>query len=84
MTDLLWSDPRDIQNWGVSDRGNGWFFGEKAVKKFCYINEFSVIARGNELQKEGYQFWFDESLVTIWSAPNFVGRYGNKASVMQV
>ena len=31
MCDLLWSDPEDIDGWGVSPRGAGYLFGSEVV-----------------------------------------------------
>jgi len=31
---------------------------------------------------DGHLYWFDENLVTIWSAPNYCYRMGNQASVL--
>ena len=33
VTDLMWSDPDDIENWAVSPRGAGWLFGGIVVKE---------------------------------------------------
>ena len=33
---------------------------------------------------EGYQLLFKEALSTVWSAPNYVYRMGNQASIMEV
>ena len=30
--DLMWSDPEDVENFAVSNRGAGWLFGAKVVK----------------------------------------------------
>jgi diadenosine tetraphosphatase ApaH/serine/threonine PP2A family protein phosphatase len=30
--DLLWSDPEEIDTWGINARGAGWLFGSRAVK----------------------------------------------------
>jgi len=32
-TDLMWSDPDEIENWAVSPRGAGWLFGGSVVKE---------------------------------------------------
>lgn len=54
------------------------------LSKFNYINGLSLIARAHQLVQEGYKHMFDESLVTVWSAPNYCYRCGNAASIMQV
>lgn len=33
MCDLLWSDPEDVQDWGVSPRGAGFLFGRKITEQ---------------------------------------------------
>ncbi len=35
MCDLLWSDPEDIDGWGVSPRGAGYLFGSEVVMHVC-------------------------------------------------
>ena len=38
MCDLLWSDPEDIDGWGMSPRGAGYLFGGDVVKTFNQLN----------------------------------------------
>ena len=33
FSDLLWSDPDDIDTWSLNTRGAGWLFGAKVVDK---------------------------------------------------
>jgi diadenosine tetraphosphatase ApaH/serine/threonine PP2A family protein phosphatase len=75
MCDLLWSDPDDIEGWGLSARGAGFLFGGNIVKQFNHTNHIDVIARAHQLVMEGYKHMFDKQLVTVWSAPNYVGRW---------
>ena len=71
-SDLLWSDPEDIEGWGLSPRGAGFLFGGNIVKQFNHTNHIDVIARAHQLVMEGYKHMFDKQLVTVWSAPNYV------------
>jgi len=83
--DLMWSDPEDIETWQMSPRGAGWLFGSKVTKEFNHLNGLDLVARAHQLVQEGYKFWFpEESLVTVWSAPNYYYRCGNVASIMTI
>jgi serine/threonine-protein phosphatase PPG1 len=80
---LLDPDP-DKSGWNASQRGAGYLFGSNVVKKFLHTNSFETISRAHQLCMDGYQVLFDDSLCTIWSAPNYCYRCGNIASVMEV
>ncbi|KAH9956065.1 Metallo-dependent phosphatase-like protein, partial [Russula dissimulans] len=41
--DLMWSDPDDVENWGVSPRGAGRLFGVSVTREFNHINSLSLI-----------------------------------------
>ncbi|WVQ94216.1 serine/threonine-protein phosphatase PP-X isozyme 1 [Kwoniella sp. CBS 9459] len=84
MCDLLWSDPDDIQGWGMSPRGAGFLFGSDVVEQFNHNNDIELIARAHQLVMEGYKLMFDRKIVTVWSAPNYCYRCGNTASVLEL
>jgi len=84
MCDLLWSDPEEIETWGVSPRGAGFLFGKEPVTKWNEKNRLTCIARAHQLVMEGYKYMFGEALVTVWSAPNYCYRCGNVAAILEV
>jgi serine/threonine-protein phosphatase 4 catalytic subunit len=84
MCDLLWSDPEDIEEWGVSPRGAGYLFGADVVKRWNEMNNLTCIARAHQLVMEGYKYMFNEALVTVWSAPNYCYRCGNVAAILEL
>lgn len=67
----------------MSMRGAGYLFGGNVVQQFNHTNGLELIARAHQLVMEGYKTMFDNNLVTVWSAPNYVYKMGNIASIME-
>lgn len=84
MCDLLWSDPEDTQGWGVSPRGAGYLFGSDVVAQFNAKNCIDVICRAHQLVMEGYKWHFNQTVLTVWSAPNYCYRCGNVAAILEL
>eukprot|EP01002_Notosolenus_urceolatus_P005409 NODE_2439_length_1117_cov_8.786517_g2025_i0.p1 GENE.NODE_2439_length_1117_cov_8.786517_g2025_i0~~NODE_2439_length_1117_cov_8.786517_g2025_i0.p1 ORF type:complete len:345 (+),score=60.57 NODE_2439_length_1117_cov_8.786517_g2025_i0:91-1035(+) len=83
--DLVWSDPDTVDTWAQSPRGAGWLFGARVTYEFTSVNKLSLMCRAHQLVQEGHKFHFEgENLVTVWSAPNYVYRCGNLASILKI
>ena len=87
LCDLCWSDPENVKTWRENTRGAGYLFGRDETRKFTIINRIEFVCRSHQLAQEGHAEYFgygehEYRLITIWSAPNYSYRSGNKASVM--
>jgi serine/threonine-protein phosphatase PP1 catalytic subunit len=82
----LWSDPSDDlpTEWGPNERGVSLTFSKDVVDKFLENNELDLICRGHQVVEEGYEFFADQKLVTIFSAPNYTGEFDNYGGMMYV
>lgn len=83
LSDLCWSDPGAVFTWKSNQRGAGWIFGEEETAQFCHNNSIDFVIRSHQLAVSGYEWQFDNKIITIWSAPNYMYRAGNCAAVMR-
>ena len=76
-------------------RGCSFRYGFRAIVQFLAINGLAGIIRAHEVQEEGFLYHFQDAgqgvnsqnappVITIFSAPNYCGRYMNKAAYMQI
>lgn len=85
LCDLLWSDPDPNANgFAPNDRGVSVIFDEKSLKKFLNKNDLDLLCRAHQVVEEGYEFFGDRELVTVFSAPNYCGEFDNSAAMMMV
>ncbi|XP_051204985.1 serine/threonine-protein phosphatase PP1 [Lolium perenne] len=85
LCDLLWSDPdRDSSGWGENDRGVSFTFGADKVAEFLNKHDLDLICRAHQVVEDGYEFFADRQLVTIFSAPNYCGEFNNAGALMNV
>ena len=85
LCDLLWSDPDENANgYGENDRGVSVVFNAEVVQKFLKDNELDLICRAHQVVEEGYEFFADKQLVTVFSAPNYCGEFDNAGAMMTV
>ena len=85
LCDTLWSDPdKDISGWAENDRGVSYTFGADVVERFLERNELDLIVRAHQVVEDGYEFFADRQLVTIFTAPNYCGEFDNAGAVMAV
>ena len=85
LCDLLWSDPDDSSNgFGSNERGVSVVYNGKIVQNFLKNNDLDLICRAHHVVEEGYEFFADRKLVTVFSAPNYCGEFDNAGAMMSV
>ncbi|KAI2401259.1 3',5'-cyclic-nucleotide phosphodiesterase (PDEase) (3':5'-CNP) [Ophidiomyces ophidiicola] len=97
MCDILWADP--LEEFGSEKtgeyfihnnvRGCSYFFSYPAACAFLEKNNLLSIIRAHEAQDAGYRMYRKTrttgfpSVMTIFSAPNYLDVYSNKAAVLK-
>jgi serine/threonine-protein phosphatase PP1 catalytic subunit len=87
LCDLVWSDPRDgVEEWEPNRRGASVYFGRSHVERFIEACDLDIICRAHETVAEGYEFPFypEQTLLTIFSAPNYMYTQRNRAAILHV
>ncbi|UJR09464.1 hypothetical protein I4U23_013702 [Adineta vaga] len=82
---LLWSDPdKDIKRWNENDASVSYCFGVEIVYEFLNQHNLDLICRSHQIVENGYEFFADHHLVTIFSAPDYCEEYDNDGAIMSV
>lgn len=85
LNDLLWADPAEMdQDWEANERGVSYCFGKRVITQFLADHDFDLICRAHMVVEDGYEFFNDRVLVTVFSAPNYCGEFDNWGAVMSV
>ena len=85
LCDLLWSDPDSQCNgWGRNERGVSVVFNEKVLEKFLNKTGLDLVCRAHQVVEEGYEFFGNRQLVTVFSAPNYCGEFDNAGAMMVI
>lgn len=85
MCDLLWADPsEEVVGWGENERGVSFTFGKDVLQRFLIKFGFDLMVRAHQVVEDGYEFFGQRQLVTIFSAPNYCGEFDNAAAIMTV
>lgn len=83
--DILWSDPEEgSAGWQPSDRGVSYTFGEDVVRRTCKRLGIDIVLRAHQVVDNGYAFFADRQLVTIFSASNYCGEFTNNGAMMMM
>jgi serine/threonine-protein phosphatase PP1 catalytic subunit len=84
LYDLLWSDPsEDVQGWGKNDGGVSFTFCQEIVNKFTKEHSIDLICRAHQVVENGYKFFANKKLITLFSAPDY-RKSGNAGAMMSV
>lgn len=85
LCDLLWSDPQEcLSGWAPNERGVSYTFGADVVADVLKKFNLDLICRAHQVVEEGYQFFAQRQLVTIFSAPNYCAEFDNAAAILSV
>lgn len=84
VIDFLWGDPKGANGYGPSGRvPMVYTFGPDVAKQFCEANGLKLILRSHETKSAGFQET-QQFCHTVFSAPNYIDKAGNKAAVAVV
>ncbi|TGZ59336.1 hypothetical protein CRM22_009142 [Opisthorchis felineus] len=91
LCDLVWSDPADYTQagdlpvgWLPSSRGCAYNFGVDVINTFLDTYELDLVVRAHQVVEDGYEFYYENRLITLFSAPNYCNQFQNSGGVFVV
>jgi len=81
---VLWADPLKPGKDVNASSGRGNLFTEQDTLEFCRVNNLRALVRAHEPPSEGrgFEFLHGGKCITVFSASNYCGNYGNKGGVL--
>lgn len=70
----LWNDPQE--DGGLKESPQRWgaeLFGPDIFEELLSLNELEMIIRARSESEEGYKWWFNEKLLSLFSTPGYCG-----------
>ena len=76
LVQIMWNDPKsDLKGFSESFRGPGTnFFGEDVFNDFMKEYNLKYLIRAHEVFLEGYKWFFNKRLLSIFSSANYRGK----------
>ncbi|RCH85781.1 hypothetical protein CU097_001199, partial [Rhizopus azygosporus] len=71
-------------DWEDNERGVSYVFGKKVINEFLSKFDLDLVCRAHMVVEDGYEFFANRSLVTVFSAPNYCGEFDNFGAIMSV
>ncbi|CAF1410167.1 unnamed protein product [Adineta ricciae] len=85
LCDLLWAEPdENVKGWSESNAGISFSFGVNIVHEFLNRHSMDLICRGRKFLSNGYEFFADRRLVTIFSAPDYLGEFDITVPILSI
>ena len=88
LRDVLWSDPTasdTVTGLQDSPRGAGIaLFGPDRVASFCQSNDLDVVVRSHQVVNNGYEFFANKRLITVFSATDYCGQHKNDGAILEI
>jgi diadenosine tetraphosphatase ApaH/serine/threonine PP2A family protein phosphatase len=82
---LLWNDPNpeEHENSVPGSRGVGFEIGATDLQSFMRANNIKLVIRSHQAFPEGYRFFFQRKVLSIFSKPNYA-MHSNNATIAQL
>ena len=59
-------------------------FGPDIVSSFLEKHDFDLVVRAHQVVEDGYEFFAQRQMVTVFSAPAYCGEFDNSGAMMSV
>ena len=82
---MLWNDPKEqVQGAVPSSRGIGFYFGRDKFEQFLAVNDIRLVIRSHEVFQEGFKYFFNKKLISIFSALDYVYLHGIQGKMVRL